>query len=111
MVRLTILLSWLLASPASAAEIIEAVGSEKCGGAARSLIVEFLAPENAQVEARGKAMIGGEEAPDAPGVSLDGQPCPDGRCSFRATKGQTYKLKVESMVRGSNELCVSVTRP
>ena len=110
-VRLTILLSWLVASPASAAEVIEALGGEKCGGAARSYSVEFLAPENAQVEARGKVMIGGKEVPDTPGLSLDDKPCPDGRCSFRATKGQTYKLTVESTAQGSNELCVSVARP
>jgi hypothetical protein len=105
-VRLTILLSWLVASPASAAEVIEALGGEKCGGAAKSYTVEFLAPETAQVEARGKAMIGGK-----PGLSLDDKPCPDGRCSFRAMKGQTYKLTVESTAQGSNELCVSVARP
>jgi hypothetical protein len=45
----------------TAAEVIEALGGEKCGGGARSYSVEFLAPENAQVEARGKAMIGGKE--------------------------------------------------
>ena len=42
-VRLTILLSWLVASPASAAEVIDALGGEKCGGGARSYSVEFLA--------------------------------------------------------------------
>jgi hypothetical protein len=111
MVRLIILLSWLFASPVFAAEAIEAIGAEKCGRGAKAYTVEFLAPDDAQVEARGKVLVAGKEEPDTPSLSLDGKPCPDGRCAFRATKGQTYKLTVESTARRSNELCVSVARP
>ena len=111
MVRLIILLSWVFASPAFAADVIEALGGEKCGGAAKSYTVEFLAPQDVQVEARGKAMVGGKEVAETPALSLDGKLCPDARCRFRATKGQTYNLTVESMAQGANELCVSVARP
>jgi len=112
MLRTTVLLSGLIASwPVFAAEAIEAIGGEKCGRATNSYTVEFLAPEDAQIEAQGKTLIAGKQGPDTPGLSLDGKPCPEGRCAFRATKGQTYKLTVESTGQGSSELCVSVARP
>src|SRR5215208_5143693 len=111
MLPITILLSWLFVSPVFAAEAIEASGGEKCGRATKAYTVEFLAPEDAQVQAQGKTLIDGKQGPDTPGLSLDGKPCPEGRCAFRATKGQTYKLTVQSPARGVNEVCVSVARP
>src|SRR5215204_5079086 len=97
----------LIASPAFGAETIEAIGGEKCGRASKAYAVEFLAPEDAQVEARGKGMLGSSEEarPDTMGISLDGKPCPTGRCTFRATKGQTYKLTAESTTQKVESLC------
>ena len=111
MMRLVLLLSWLFAPPVFAAEAIEAIGAEKCGRGAKAYTVEFLAPDNAQVEARGKVLVAGKEEPDTPSLSLDGKPCSDGRCAFAAKKGQTYKLTAESTAQALNELCISVGRP
>ena len=106
------LLIWLLSSPAFAAEAIEAVGAEKCGGAVKSYAVDFLAPEDRQVEARAKVLRGGaEDARSTPALSVDGKPCSDARCAFRAIKGQTYKLSAESTAQNLENLCISVTRP
>jgi hypothetical protein len=101
----------LAASPAFAAETIGAIGGEKCGRTAKGYAVEFLAPEDAQVEARGKGTLGSnEEKPDTIGLTLDGKPCPAGRCAFRAEKGETYKLTAESTTK-VDTLCISVSRP
>jgi hypothetical protein len=110
MMRLIILLSWLFAPPVFAAEAIEAIGAEKCGRGAKTYTVEFLAPDNAQVEAQGKVLVAGKEEPDKPSLSLDGKPCSNGRCAFPAKKGQTYKLTAVSTARAL-ELCISVSRP
>ena len=108
----TLLITWLLTSTAFGAETIEAIGGEKCGGALKSYRVEFLAPEDAQVEARAKATVGGTEARRGTTIlSVDGKPCPNGRCAFRATKGQTYKLAAESAAEKVENLCISVARP
>jgi hypothetical protein len=40
-----------LAGPAGAIDTIEAVGAQKCGGRVKSYAVEFLAPDNAELEA------------------------------------------------------------
>jgi len=103
----------LTACPAFGAETIEAIGGEKCGKTSKAYAVEFLAPEDAQVEARGKGMLASSEEirPDTIGIFLDGKPCPTGRCAFRATKGQTYKLSAESTTQRVDTLCVSVSRP
>jgi hypothetical protein len=98
--------------PAIAAETIGAIGAEKCGGAQRSYAVSFLAPESADVEARVKAMVGGsDDVRTAATLSLDGKPCLAGRCAFRATKGETYRLAAASAGSRVDNLCISVTRP
>ena len=51
----------LAASPALGAETIEAIGGEKCGRTSKAYAVDFLAPDDAQVEARGKGMLGNSE--------------------------------------------------
>ena len=103
----------LLASPVHAADSIEAVGAERCGGKVNTYEVEFLAPESTQVEATAKAGKGGATDPhrDTASLSLDGQPCRNAICSFHVTKGRTYRLVAQSAVEGHDELCISVTRP
>jgi hypothetical protein len=101
----------LAAFPASAAETIGAMGGEKCANTSKGYSVEFLAPEDAQVEAQAKGTLGNNEGkPDTIGLTLDGKPCPAGRCAFRAAKGQTYKLTAESTTK-VDTLCISVSRP
>jgi hypothetical protein len=104
---------WLSSSSsASAVDVVEALGGEKCRAAVKSYALEFLAPEDAQVEARAKVMREGrEDVRSTPALSVDGKPCVDGRCAFRATKGQTYKLAAESATPGIESLCISVARP
>ena len=99
----------LLASPVHAADSIEAVGAERCGGKVNTYEVEFLAPESTQVEA-GK---GGATDPhrETASLALDGQPCRNAKCSFHANKGHTYRLVAQSTVADHDELCISVTRP
>jgi hypothetical protein len=111
--RMTILAAVLLAGPVQAADSIEAVGAEKCGGKVNTYEVEFLAPENTQVEATAKAGKSGATDPrrDTASLSLDGQPCRNAKCSFHANKGQTYRLVAQSAVADHDELCISVTRP
>ena len=60
----------LLASPVHAADSIEAVGAEKCGGKVNTYEVEFLAPESTQVEATAKAGKGGATDPHRDTASL-----------------------------------------
>src|SRR5688500_8042431 len=97
-VRVGVAITCLIATRSFDDETIEAIGGEKCGKASKDYSVEFLAPEDAPVEARAKGMLGSSEEakPGTIGLSLDGKPCPTGRCAFRATKGQTYKLAAES---------------
>jgi hypothetical protein len=99
---------------AHAADTIEALGGEKCGSAASPFTVEFVAPDEAQVEARAK--LGGQGPADlnrdAATLSLDGAACPAGsRCRFLARKGNTYRLVAQSTDRNARELCISVARP
>ena len=107
------LAAMLLASPVHAADSIEAVGAERCGGKVKTYEVEFLAPESAQVEATAKAGRGGATDPNrkTATLALDGQPCRNAKCSFHANKGQTYRIIAQSAVADHDELCISVTRP
>jgi hypothetical protein len=76
----------LFALPVSAAELIEAIGGEKCAKLPKPYTVEFLAPESADLQANAKVMIGGLEDLERlpPALTLDGTPCLNGRCTFRA---------------------------
>jgi hypothetical protein len=103
----------LYASSTFAAETIEAIGGERCGKPQKPYAVEFLAPEDADIEASAKGMAGGSEDVDhaPPALSLDGKPCPNGRCAFHAAKGQTYKLVAKTTGPRFDRLCISITRP
>ena len=109
--RALALVSLVFASPAGAVDLVEAVGALKCAGRLRSYTVEFLAPENAELEASAKAMVGGTEAHRQVRLTLDGRPCPNARCSFRATKGKSYKFVAESEPVTFDHLCVVIARP
>src|SRR5215212_11050494 len=85
-----------LASPAGAVDLIEAVGALRCGGRVKSYAVEFLAPDSEPLEASAKAVVRDTEAERQVRLSLDGRSCSEARCSFRASKGQTYRLVAES---------------
>jgi hypothetical protein len=87
-----VVVTWLSACPSLAAETIEALGGEKCGGAVAAYAVEFLAPESADVEARVKALVGGTEnaSRNTAALSVDGKDCTGGRCAFRAAKGHHW---------------------
>jgi hypothetical protein len=117
MLRLRVIAFWavLLSGPAQAADKIEAVGGEKCGSPATPYTVEFLAPEDAQVEAEARAKASDEtpadRARETAALSLDGRPCANARCSFRALKGNTYTLVAESTKPGARQVCISVARP
>jgi hypothetical protein len=102
----------LSASPVFAAEMIEAIGAVRCGDLQKPYTVEFLAPEDADVQASAKRMVKGSEDIDSapPALSLDGKLCSDGRCAFRASKGQLYKLASKSAGPPLGKLCISVTR-
>jgi hypothetical protein len=97
---------------ATAAELIEAVGAVKCGGRAKSLTVEFLAPEDASLVANAVAKVAEEAMPSrtTASLSLDGQACRDGECSFTAKKGQTYTFVATSELPEHQDLCISVAR-
>jgi hypothetical protein len=103
----------LLAGRANAAATMESIGAEKCGGRVNAFEVEFLAPDNAVLEATAKALVNGSPslAPDAVTLSIDGRVCTDARCPFEARKGQTYKLAAGTKLRQFQELCVVVARP
>jgi hypothetical protein len=102
----------LFAAPVCA-ETIEAIGGERCGKPSKPYIVEFLAPEGADLQANAKVMIGGLEDLERPPptLTLDGKSCLNGHCTFRASKGQTYTLAAKSMDPKFDNLCISVTRP
>jgi len=107
------LIVWLPASAVVAAGTIEAIGSERCGSPLRPYAVDFLAPEEADLEVRVKVMIRGSEDLEhaTPALSFDGISCPNGHCSFHATKGQSYKLVAKSTGPKIDKLCISVVRP
>ncbi len=100
----------VLASSALATETIESFGAERCSKAAKGYAVDFLAPETAAVEARAKGIFRSGAEARIIGLSLDGKPCPDGRCAFRATKGQTYKFTAERPTEKVDSVCISVSR-
>jgi hypothetical protein len=105
----------LLSGSAQAADKIEAVGGAKCASPATPYTVEFLAPDDAQVEVEARAKAADETSADraqaTATLSLDGKACPSARCVFHAVKGNTYRLVAESTKPGARELCVSVSRP
>jgi hypothetical protein len=105
------LVGLVLAGSAGAVDLIHAVGALKCGGRVKSYAVEFLAPENAELEASAKAVVRDVEADRQVRLSLDGRPCNEARCSFRASKGQTYRLVAESEPITFDQLCVVISRP
>ena len=75
--------------------------------------LEFLAPDNATVEATAKVMLKGApvERSDSVALSLDGKGCTAGRCGFQAKKGETYRLSATTAVPNADELCIVVARP
>ena len=102
----------LFATAARAAETMEAIGAQRCGGSAPSLTVEFLAPETAMLIADAKVIdAAGRESRTPPNLSLDGRACSGGQCDFRARKGQTYTLAATRQPRSPGKLCISVVRP
>jgi hypothetical protein len=103
----------LLAGKVNAAATMESIGAEKCGGRVNAFEIEFLAPDNAAVEATAKALVNGSPslAADVVTLSIDGRVCTDARCAFEARKGQTYKLAARTTLRQFQELCVVVARP
>lgn len=106
------LLGVCLAGPAGAVDTIEALGAEKCGGKVKSYAVEFLAPEDGQVEASTKTMVRGSDAQRASTqLAIDGRPCAEARCVFRAVKGKSYKLSAESDRLDFDDLCIVIARP
>src|SRR5215217_426884 len=105
------LVGLVLAGSAGAVDLIQAVGALKCGGRVRSYAVEFLAPENAQLEASAKAVVRDIEADRHVRLSLEGRPCTSARCSFRASKGQIYRFVAESEPVTFDHLCVVISRP
>src|SRR5215217_6334160 len=96
----------VLAGSAGAVDLIEAVGALKCGGRVKSYAVEFLAPENAELEASAKAVVRDVDADRQVRLSLDGRSCAEARCSFRASKGRTYRFVAESEPVTFDHLCV-----
>ena len=103
----------LLQQPAHAVDSTETIGAEKCGRGAGAYELEFLAPDNATVEATAKVMLKGApvERSDSVALSLDGKDCTAGRCGFQAKKGETYRLSATSRVTNADELCIVVARP
>ena len=103
----------LIHQPAFSLDTMEFIGAEKCGRAAKAYDIEFLAPDNATLEAKVKAVVKG--APDTRSelttLSLDGKDCTAGRCGFEAKKGQTYRLSAKTSLTSLDELCIVVARP
>ncbi|MET0531777.1 MAG: hypothetical protein ABW003_26175 [Microvirga sp.] len=100
----------LIQQPAFSLDTMESIGAEKCGRAAKAYDIQFLAPDNATVEAKVKAGVKG--APDnrseSATLSLDGTECTGGRCGFEAKKGQ---LSARTSLTSLDELCIVVARP
>src|SRR5215208_2089038 len=105
------LVGLVLAGSAGAVDLIQAVGALKCGGRVKSYAVEFLAPDTEPLDASAKAVVRDLEADRHVRLSLDGRPCTDARCSFRASKGQTYRFVAESEPVTFDHLCIVVSRP
>jgi hypothetical protein len=95
-----------------AAEPIEAIGAERCGGPVQKHEVDFLAPESTQVQVTSKVMRGGStDSRIIPALSVDGKLCPETGCGFQATKGQRYSVTAETTAQGFDHLCITVARP
>ncbi len=103
----------LSVSPMVAAEMIAANGAERCGGLRKLYAIEFLAPEDADLQANTKRMVDGRDGIDStpPVFLLDGKLCSDGRCAFRAAKEQLYKLASKNSGPQLGRLCIFVTQP
>ena len=91
------LIVWLVASPAFAAET--RIGAANLGargvGNRRDLTrVDFLAPENADLEVRTKVMVRGSEDfdRDAPTLSLDRQTLPEWTVRLSRHKGAILQV-------------------
>jgi len=102
-----------LALSPGAAAALRCSRAEKCGRGANAYELEFLAPDNATVEATAKVMLKGApvERSDSVALSLDGKGCTAGRCGFQAKKGETYRLSATTGVPNPDELCIVVARP
>jgi len=103
----------LLQPPAHALDTMESIGAEKCARAAKAYEIEFLAPDNATVEAKAKVVVkgGADNSPEAVSLTLDGKDCTNSRCGFEAKKGQTYRLSAKTVLPTLDELCIVVARP
>jgi hypothetical protein len=101
----------LAGSPAGAVDLVEAVGAVSCGERVKSYAVDFLAPDNEALEANAKALVRELEANRRVSLSLDGRSCAEARCSFRASKGQTYRLVAEGERVDFDQLCIVISRP
>ena len=105
--------AFMVVQPASAIDTMESIGAEKCAPAAKAYEIDFLAPDNATVEAKAKVMVKSATGapPEAATLSLDGKDCTNGRCGFEAKKGQTYRLSAKTSITSLDELCIVVARP
>ena len=102
----------LIQQPAFSLDTMESIGAEKCGRAAKVYDIEFLAPDNATLEAKVKAVVkGADTRSESATLSLDGKDCTAGRCGFEAKKGQTYRLSAKTSLTSLDELCIVVDRP
>src|SRR3954470_5190657 len=102
----------LTSQAALALDIMEAIGAEKCVRGARTYEIEFLAPENATLEARAKVVAKGTTDTLATvALALDGKECTEGRCGLQAKKGQSYRLSASTKLSSPDELCIVVARP
>jgi len=103
----------LIQQPAFSLDTMESIGAEKCGRAAKVYDIDFLAPDNATLEAKVKAVVKGatDTRSESATLSLDGKDCTAGRCGFEAKKGQTYRLSAKSSLTSLDELCIVVARP
>src|SRR5690348_11444029 len=72
--QLAMLWACLFPAPACAADLIEALGGERCGAGVMDYTAHFLAPESAQVEVRAKALLAGQEI-SVPVLTIDRTPC------------------------------------
>src|SRR3954453_11469160 len=95
--------AFMMIQPANAIDTMESIGDE----------IDFLAPDNATVEAKAKAVVKGapDARPEAATLSLDGKECTNSRCGFEAKKGQTYRLSAKTGMTSLDELCIVVGRP
>jgi len=101
----------LAGSPAGAVDRVEAVGAVSCGGRVKSYAVDFLAPDSEALEAGAKALVRELEVDRRVRLSLDGRSCAESHCSFRASKGQTYRLVAESERVDFDQICIVISRP